>query len=535
VILLLGIAFLAGVVTAVSPCALPVLPIVFAGGASGGRRRPYAIIAGIVVGFSGSLLAVAWLLRQLHLPQDFLRNVSIALLFVVAATLVVPQLGLLLERPLSRLSRRPTGDLGGGFLLGLALGLVFVPCGGLVLASIATHAAALGDAKRVAVTVAYALGAAVPMLLIAYGGRRAAEGLRLFRAHAREARAALGVAIAVIALLITFHVDRSLANVGAIPGFDRIENSCAAQKRLTGRCRREQSRLADLGGAPDFRGISDWFNSKPLTLRELRGKVVLVDFWTYSCINCLRTLPHLKAWWRDYRDKGLVIVGVHTPEFAYESVPSNVRAAVKQLGVGWPVALDPKYATWRAYDNQYWPAEYLIDKEGRIRHEHFGEGEYDHTEELIRQLLGEPGGAQAQLADMTPTELTTPETYLGYSHELERYVGSQPLPERFARYAAPAQLIQNGWALSGLWNVGREHTTAGAGAALGLHFHAKSVYLVMGGRGRVGVSVEGRRLGTIAVSGISRLYTVLRTPHLLDAQLRLTFTPGISVYSFTFG
>jgi thiol-disulfide isomerase/thioredoxin len=371
--------------------------------------------------------------------------------------------------------------------------------------------------------------------LIAYGGRRAADGLGLFRAHARVARAVLGFAIAAVALLITFHVDRSLANVGAIPGFDRIENSCAAQNRLTGKCRHEHSRLADLGTAPGFTGISTWINSKPLTLRRLRGKVVLVDFWTYSCINCLRTLPHLKAWWREYRSRGLVIVGVHTPEFAFESVPSNVRSAVKQLGVGWPVALDPRYATWKAYDNQYWPAEYLIDKQGRIRHEHFGEGEYDRSEELIRQLLGEPGSARAQLADMTPTELTTPETYLGYAHELDRYVGSRPAPDVFARYTSPSELIQNGWALSGRWRLGPERTTAGANAALGLHFHAKSVYLVMGGRGRVGVSVDGQRLGTIAVSGISRLYTVLRTPHLLDAQLRLTFTPGISVYSFTFG
>jgi len=531
----LGVAFLAGLITAVSPCALPVLPIVFAGGASGGARRPYAIIAGIVVGFTGSLLAVAWLLRQLHLPQDLLRNLSIVLLFVVAATLIFPRVGQVLERPLARFSRRSGGDLGGGFVLGLALGLVFVPCGGLVLAAITTHAATLGGGERVAVAIAFAVGTALPMLAVAYGGRRAAGGLRSFRAHAREFRAGLGVLIAVVALLITFHVDRTLANVGNPFGSLDAQKSCTAQRHFSGRCVHETSRLADFGAAPDFVGITDWFNSKPLALKQLRGKVVLVDFWTYSCINCLRTLPHLKAWWREYRPAGLEIVGVHTPEFGFEAVPHNVGAASKQLGVSWPVALDPKYATWNAYRNQYWPAEYLIDKRGHIRNEHFGEGEYDRTERLIRELLGEPGPARAELADMTPTELTTPETYLGYGHQLADYVGSHPVPDREHDYTSPKDLTQNSWALSGRWRLGREHTTSARKATLALHFHARNIYLVMGGRGRVSVSVDGHRLQTIAVRGISRLYTLLSQPQLIDGQLRLSFTPGVSVYSFTFG
>ena len=534
-VLELGVAFLAGLITAVSPCALPVLPIVFAGAASGSARRPYAIIAGVLVGFTGSLLAVAWLLRELHLPQDLLRNLSIALLFVVAATLVVPRLGKVLDRPLARFSRRPGGDLGGGFVLGLALGLVFVPCGGLVLAAITTHSATLGGGERVAVAVAFAIGTGLAMLAIAYGGRRAASGLRSFRAHARVFRAGLGALIAAVALLITFHVDRTLANVGNPFHFVDAQKSCTAQRDFSGRCIHETSRLADLGSAPDFAGITDWFNSRPLSLKQLRGKVVLVDFWTYSCINCLRTLPHLKAWWRDYRRAGLEIVGVHTPEFGFEAVPHNVSAATKQLGVRWPVAFDPKYATWKAYGNQYWPAEYLIDKRGHIRNQHFGEGEYDRTERLIRRLLGEPGPARAQLADMTPTTLTTPETYLGYQHNLAGYSGSTPVPDKEAAYTSPANVELNRWALWGQWKLGPEHTTAGPGAQLALHFQAQDVYLVMGGHGRVGVSVNGRDLRTIAVEGISRLYSVVRVPRLLDAQLRLSVSPGVSVYSFTFG
>jgi cytochrome c biogenesis protein CcdA/thiol-disulfide isomerase/thioredoxin len=518
---------------------LPVLPIVFAGGASGGsRRRPVAIVAGIVVAFTTSLLVLTWLLGKLGLPQDLLRNIAIALLFVVAAMLIFPQFAVLIERPLSRLSRRPAGDLGGGFLLGLSLGLVFVPCGGVIQGYIAAQAASVGDLgfKTIAITIAYALGVALPMLVIARGAR-AAVGLRTFRAHARTIRVALGVLVAASGFAIVFHVDRTLQT--KIPNYTNVlqaaEKSCYSREHLGYRCTHEQSKLADVGTAPDFRGITNWFNSKPLTLQQLRGKVVLVDFWTYSCINCLRTLPHLRAWWKEYRRAGLVIVGVHTPEFGFEAVPHNVSEATKQLGVTWPVALDPHYETWKAYRNEYWPAEYLIDKQGRIRHEHFGEGDYDHTEQLIRELLGEPGRAHNELADMTPTELTTPETYLGYEHQLADYAGSTPVPDRTASYKAPKNLPQNGWAISGRWKLGAEHTTAVRDAQLGLHFHAKDVYLVMGGHGRVRVFADGQSLGSIAVEGISRLYTVLDARQLLDAQLSLRFTPGISVYSFTFG
>ena len=538
-VLLVGIAFLAGVVTAISPCVLPVLPIVFAGGASSGsRRRPIAIVAGIVVAFTTSLLVLTWLLGKLGLPQDLLRNIAIALLFVVAAMLIFPQFAVLIERPLSRLSRRPGGDLGGGFLLGLSLGLVFVPCGGVIQGYIAAQSASIGDIgfKTVAITIAYALGVALPILVIA-NRAHAAVGLRVFREHAQTIRVALGVLVAASGLAIAFHADRTLQT--KIPDytcfFQAAEKSCYSREHLGYRCVHERSNLADAGTAPDFQGITDWFNSKPLTMRELRGKVVLVDFWTYSCINCLRTLPHLRAWWKEYRRAGLVIIGVHTPEFAFEAVPHNVEEATKQLGVAWPVALDPHYATWKAYDNQYWPAEYLIDRQGRIRHEHFGEGEYDNTERLIRELLGEPGRSRAELADMTPIELTTPETYLGYEHRLADYAGSTPVPDRTAGYAAPKNLPQNGWALSGRWQLGAEHTTAVRDAELGLHFHAKNVYLVMGGRGRVRIFADGQSLGSIAVNGISRVYTVLNARQLLDAELSLRFTPGISVYSFTFG
>src|SRR4051794_1826265 len=339
-LLLLGIGFVAGLVTAVSPCVLPVLPILLAGGASGGRRKPFAIVAGLVVSFSVFTLFAAWALDQLGLPKDLLRNVAIALLFVIAISLIVPQIGVLIERPFQRLARAPAGDLGGGFLLGLSLGLVFVPCAGPVLAAITVQAATLDFGwQTVLLTVAYALGAAVPMLVVALGGQR------FLRPRAQKLRAALGIAVALATLAIVFDLDTRLqtwlsdyTNTLQKP----VERSSAAKRELrklthsgggVARAANVQpgtGALPDFGAAPDFLAIHGWVNSKPLTIHELRGKVVLVDFWTYSCINCLRTLPHVEAWDRLYRRDGLVIVGVHTPEFAFEHVSSNVREAVER-------------------------------------------------------------------------------------------------------------------------------------------------------------------------------------------------------------
>jgi len=272
-------------------------------------------------------------------------------------------------------------------------------------------------------------------------------------------------------------------------------------------------------------------------MRQLRGKVVLIDFWTYSCINCLRTLPHLEAWYSTYRAKGFTIVGVHTPEFAFEHVPSNVRRAVKQLGVRYPVPLDNEYGTWNAYNNQYWPAEYLIDRRGHVRHAHFGEGEYDRTERLIRTLLSESTSelpVTARLADPTPHEATTPESYLGFDR-LERYAGSKVVPNRSVLYRLPRAVLLNKLAYGGFWRVERQKIVAGPRARLRLHFLAKNVYLVLGGRGRVGVFLNGRAVGQIRIAGISRLYTLLRDKKVREDLLELRFTPGLSAYAFTFG
>jgi len=542
----IGLAFVAGLITAISPCVLPVLPILLAGGASGGRRRPYAIIAGLVVTFLVSILFATWILDQLGLPDDLLRNISIALLFVIAATLIFPQFGVLIERPLSRLSRRPSSDLGGGFLLGCALGFVFVPCGGPAIAFVTSSAATLDFGfKTFAVAIAYTLGAAVVLLAIAIGGQRAS---RRIRAGVERFRVAFGILIAAAAFALVFNLDTKLQTW--LPGYTdalqrHTEASTSGQdafsrgKNLTARkvSSASASGIPDYGPAPEFHGIQDWVNSKPLTLAGLRGHVVLIDFWTYSCINCLRTLPHLRAWWATYHPKGLVIVGVHTPEFAFEHDPGNVREAVQRLDVKYPVALDGDYGTWNAWSNQYWPAEYLIDRNGHVRHAHFGEGEYGKTEQLIRRLLNEQGNAlpvASRLSDPTPTELISPESYLGFQR-LERYSGSKITPGAESSYTFPKSLGQNELAYGGRWRVNAENIVSGKGATLRFNFVAKNVYLVLGGNGRVQVLVNGKPERVVRVSGLSRLYTLISGQKTRHGILELRFTPGISGYAFTFG
>jgi cytochrome c biogenesis protein CcdA/thiol-disulfide isomerase/thioredoxin len=551
-LVLLAIGFAAGVITAVSPCVLPVLPVILAGGATGSGRRPFAIMAGLVASFTVFTLTAAALLSALGLPQDLLRNIAIALLFVVAATLFWPRLGVWLERPLAFMTRRSSRDLGGGFVLGVSLGLVFVPCAGPVLATITVLSAQQRfSLDTVLLTLAYALGAAGPMLLITIGGQRVAQKLR---AGGDNLRRAMAVVIALSAVAIIFDAEQRVQT--ALGGYStslqkHIEDTSVAKKRLadlrgggnafaSAKKQSNGSRLPDLGRAPEFVGIAHWLNTsgeRPASLRSLRGKVVLVDFWTYSCINCIRTLPHLRSWYSAYRNSGFVIVGVHTPEFAFEHVLSNVRGASRRLKVTWPVALDNDYKTWSAYQNEYWPAEYLIDKTGRVRHVHFGEGEYAETEQAIRALLAEGGASVprrgAAVADSAPTELVTPETYLGYVR-IARYAGSPIRENKVARYAFPSALGQSELSYHGEWRIGGERAVAVSDARLRLHFHARDVYVVLGGKGRVEVLVDGKATRSIQV-GSDQLYTVVSGPRSRDGLLELRFSPGVNAYSFTFG
>jgi cytochrome c biogenesis protein CcdA/thiol-disulfide isomerase/thioredoxin len=545
-VVLLGIAFLAGVITAVSPCVLPVLPIVLAGGAAGGRRRPYAIIAGLLTSFVVSILLVTWILHELGLPEDLLRNVSIGLLFLVAAVMLVPWLGQVIERPLARIARGPSSDLGGGFVLGLALGLVFVPCGGPILAYVSAQAASLDlGFKPVATAIAYALGSSVVLLLIALGGQRGSGALRR---HAQALRAWLGVIVAASAFALVFNLDTKLQT--SLPNWTHFlqshtEETAYARKKIgresvtSGKpVKAVAGGLPDYGPAPNFVGIDHWLNGGPLTIPKLRGKVVLIDFWTYSCINCLRTLPYLKAWYRTYAKDGFVIVGVHTPEFAFEHVLSNVRRATRQLGVRYPVALDNQYGTWNAWQNEYWPAEYLIDRRGHVREGHFGEGDYDKTEHSIRALLAEHAvrlPKATKVPDRTPTGALTPETYLGYERlDLVRYRGQRVRQGDAALYLPPVKLAQNEYAYGGVARVEGQKIVAVRDTSIRLHFHARKVHVVLGGRGTVRALVDGKPRGRFRVTE-DRLYTAVSYPQIEDRLLELRLSPGVEAYSFTFG
>jgi cytochrome c biogenesis protein CcdA/thiol-disulfide isomerase/thioredoxin len=550
VLLLIAVAFVAGVVTALSPCVLPVLPVVLAGGTGGGSRRPYAIVAGIVVSFTAFTLAAATLLSALGLPDDLLRNIAIAVVALVGLSLLWPWLGRQLERPFARFGRRAPGDVGGGFLLGLSLGLVYTPCAGPVIGAVATVAATERVSfDAVIVTLAYALGSGVVLLGIAIAGRR---GLSLprFRRAAPTIRRALGGAVLAVAVLMAVGVDTELRT--RVPEYtralQRLETSGTASDRIdalvgprTGATLAGE-KLDDYGPAPEFAGIEGWLNSGPLTMKGLRGKVVVLDFWTYSCINCLRTLPYLERWYEAYRDKGLVLVGVHTPEFAFERDRSNVADAVKRLGLRYPVALDSDYGTWEAWSNRYWPAKYFVDREGRVRFAHFGEGEYKRSERVIQELLAEPDPGSSFVSDDVEApvggmDVGTPETYLGYGR-LARFSGSPVRPDREAEYAFPAYLPPNGLAYSGRWTVEEERIVAGEGARLRLDFRARSVNLVLGvdaEAGGVDVLLDGKLVRHVRVER-DDIYPLASFPGpARERVLELRFRPGTQAYAFTFG
>ncbi|MGZ8647691.1 MAG: cytochrome c biogenesis protein DipZ, partial [Solirubrobacteraceae bacterium] len=434
--LLVLFAFVAGAGTALSPCVLPVLPAVLSAGATGGRRRPLGVVLGLAATFSVTIVGFGALVDGVGLGDSALRTLAAVVLLGFGLTLVVPRLGALLEAPLSRLPRlsaRGRGDgLRSGLVLGAALGFAYAPCAGPILAAVITVGAAAE--RTVPIALAYSAGSACVLLALALGGRGVAGRVRR-AGRGPVVQRALGFVMVLTAVAVAADLDVRFQTALA-SGFPSavvnptgaLERSAAVERRLADlrgpprfETAADSARLPVLGRAPDFTGTQRWFNTRggrPLSLARLRGKVVLVDFWTYTCINCLRTLPYLEAWDARYRADGLVIVGVHSPEFPFEQDAGNVAAAIKREGIKYPVAQDNALKTWNAWGNQYWPAHYLIDAKGEVRDAHFGEGAYDKTEMAIRALLVEaghpnPGAMAAPRGAVHPTRQSTPETYLG--------------------------------------------------------------------------------------------------------------------------
>jgi cytochrome c biogenesis protein CcdA/thiol-disulfide isomerase/thioredoxin len=554
------IGLVGGIITGLSPCVLPVLPVVFLGGGSAesdaesARRRPYLVVLGLTLSFAVFTLLGSLILASLHLPDDAIRWVGLGLLLLIGLGLLIPPLGHLIERPFYRFPQRFTGTGRGGFVLGIALGAVFVPCAGPVLAAITVAGATDHIGLRtIGLTLGFAVGTAIPLLAFALAGRGISQRLGAFRRHQGAFRAVSGVVMIVLAVALTFNlsdiIQRDIPNYTEAVGNSVEKGAAAAPQDASASvglqaCQEAAlyggSGLEQCGPEPAFSGIQQWLNTaggKPVTLASLKGKVVLVDFWAYSCINCQRELPHVEAWAKNYAADGLEVVGVHTPEYAFEHVPSNVEAGVRRLGLTFPVALDNSYDTWNAYDNQSWPAAYLIDATGQIRHVSVGEGDYPQEEQLIRQLLSaaHPGIALPKATDVpdtTPDDADqTPETYLGAERE-QGYAGGDSYAT--GQFTAPGALATNSFALAGAWTIGQQSITAGKGAGITLAYHASYVYLDVGGTGTLTVSAGGTSK-VIRVSGAPDIYTVATEQPASNGTVTIKLSPGLQAYSFTFG
>lgn len=584
--LLILFGFIAGAATAVSPCVLPVLPVALSAGATGGRRRPAGIVAGLVASFTFATVALVYVIDALGLPDDLIRNLAIAVLIGFGLVLLLPALSSRLEGWVSRFTGRfvPKGQGEGdgfwsGTVLGASLGLVYAPCAGPILASVITVSASQTfTIDRLAIAFAYALGSALVLYLLMLGGRRLIAPLTR---RVGWFQAATGVLMIVFGLAMAGQYDLKFQNWIAedLPAVvvnptKELESSDASIRRLADLRTRETSegarRLADraaavqdgdaaasdlpvIGRAPEIQGTQKWFNTpggKPLTMAELRGRVVLIDFWTYTCINCIRTQPWLNAMYARYKDRGLTIIGVHTPEFPFERDAGNVEDAIERAGIEYPVVQDNDYTVWDSYANQYWPAEYFVDADGDVRYAHFGEGDYEHKEEVIRELLADagrnPGKGMTGASGINAAHvLLTPESYLG-SARADRFENGFILPgvHDFGplKDPAPDQL-----AYGGRWSIGPDEAMS-RGGEIAVNFEAKRVYLVLSspdGPRFAKVEIDGRPVrpaeagndvkgSRVEVNG-ERLYSLidLRKP----GRHTLTVSPeaGIRGFAFTFG
>ncbi len=534
-IVLLVFSFLAGIVTILSPCILPVLPIVLSGAVGEGKKRPLGIVLGFVLSFTFFTLFLAIIVKALEISSELLRNLSITIIFLFGISLLFSQIQVFLEKIFSKFSsalpqtQNKEGFLG-GIVVGLSLGLIWTPCVGPIIASVIALAVTSSvTLETFLITLAYSLGTAIPMFLIMLGGRR-------FLPNSAKIQKAFGVVMIVTAVMIFFNFDRkfqtyileTFPQYGA--GITKIEDNSLVRKELL-------QALTSGQKAPEIIAGGEWVNSKPLKISDLKGKVVLVDFWTYTCINCIRTLPYLKDWDKKYGDKGLVIIGVHTPEFQFEKNPTNVKKAIADFGIKYPVVQDNDFATWNAYDNHFWPAKYFIDKNGIVRSRHFGEGEYDNSEKLIQQLLSETGEdvSGIKISNKKYEIFTeTPETYLGYARMERMGSPEEVVRDEVSDYSLPKNLPNDEFALSGKWLVGAERSMPKTGAKLIFNFGAKDVYLVMRTTdGKTGKVRVGSKIIEIKED---KLYQLVDFPEPKRAILEIEFlTPNIEVYAFTFG
>jgi cytochrome c biogenesis protein CcdA/thiol-disulfide isomerase/thioredoxin len=573
--LLMLFALVAGAGTALSPCVLPILPAVLSAGVTGGRRRPLGVVTGLALSFTFATVGLVYVIDALGLPNGFARDLAIVILFAFGISLLFPPIGDRIEAFASRLAPGPArfrGDgFGSGLIVGASLGLVYAPCAGPILAGVIVVSAAQDfTAGRLAVAFSYAVGSAIVLYLLLLGGRSLTSRLAPVRGRVQMG---LGAVMVIVAIAMTANLDTRFQTAIAsdLPGFlvnptKDLEQSSVISTDLEKVSQHgppivpasELDRPVSLqtyGQAPDFTGTQDWFNTpggEPLSMSGLRGKVVLIDFWTYTCINCIRTLPYLEAWQQRYGRQGFTVIGVHSPEFPFEKDAGNVQAAIRQNHLTYPVVQDNDLATWDAWGNQYWPADYLVDAQGNVRDAHFGEGGYADTERAIRTLLHEAGhanlgsGARAS-AQSASSGSITPETYLGAARA-QGWVNGIIHPGDQSFGASPGRLSHDRFAYAGSWGITDEDATSGPGAEIDLEFDARRVFLVLGSPDRprrIQVLLDGRPIpANLAGSDVrhgfatvraQRLYRLVDLPAVAGHRLSLIFDPGISGYAFTFG
>lgn len=574
-VLLIIFAFIAGVVTVLSPCILPLLPIILSSSFAGkeiGKARPFGVVTGFVMSFTFFTLFLSTIVRLTSIPADSLRIVAVVVIAVLGISLLIPKLQLYIEVLFSRLSSKLPQSNGnpsfwGGLVVGLSLGLLWTPCVGPILASVISLAiTGTVTLDTFLLTFAYAVGTALPMFVIIYSGQNVLQKVPWLLRNTPNIQKAFGVLMILTAIGIFTNVDRKFQTfiITQFPqygtGLTKIEDTTAVQNQLNNLINPDVQKpeigkpmlnvLENKGPmAPELILGGQWFNSEPFILEQQRGKVVLVDFWTYSCINCQRTIPYLKSWWEKYKDKGLVIVGVHSPEFEFEKDPKNVMEAITDFGISYPVMQDNAFATWQAYNNRYWPAKYILDKDGFIRYTHFGEGKYDETEKVIQELLREAGmsDVSSEVNNLTYTiQSRTPETYLGYSR-IENYASIENItPDAVATYTSPDLLRRNEVAFDGKWTITKEYAAPTKGSQLLLRFEAKEVFLVMRpkqGTTQVRVSIDApiANLGEDVKDGVvtvteDTLYKLVKLTKAEEHTIKLQFLDdNIELYAFTFG
>jgi cytochrome c biogenesis protein CcdA/thiol-disulfide isomerase/thioredoxin len=571
-LLLIGFAFLAGVVTVLSPCILPLLPIILSSSNGIGKQKPFGVVVGFVASFTFFTLFLSSIVRLSGIPAESLRFISIIILGLFGVSLLIPQIQARIEIIFSRFANLVPSGQGqtgffGGLLIGLSLGLLWTPCVGPILASVISLAIT-GEvsAQAALITFSYALGTSIPMFMIMMAGNTALKRVPWLVRNTGKIQKAFGVLMILTAIGIFFNLDRRFQtyilnifpNYGiGLTKFEDNENVRRQLEKITDTPVDEDmigQSLLNLQPrgvpAPEIISGGAWFNSEPLQLSRLKGKVVLVDFWTYSCINCQRTMPYLRNWWDKYRDKGLVIIGVHSPEFEFEKKVGNVRQAISDFKLTYPIVQDNEFATWRAYNNRYWPAKYLIDKDGNIRYSHFGEGSYDETERVIQKLLEETGSSVSSQSISNPeyrNYARTPEIYLGYLR-LQYFSSPEQINEdQLGRYSVPSRVPSNTFAFEGEWTIMPEYSAPSKGAKLHLNFESKEVFLVarpkngVGGSIKVYLDAQLQALGEDAIGGTvkvdsDRLYKLIRLSDPGRHTLRLEFQDdNIEIYAFTFG